>query len=301
MGSCRAARAGGARGRRAWHQAAPESAEKGVCPGGCAGLAMSPRPALLPWMLLAVAACTVPNPDFSAPAIGDASPSDVARTADRAPEAPVDAAARDAPEDLPGEPDDAPVGEPVEVEGGPDRPTGRSRRRHGSGRGRGLAGRLLRRPQLRDAGVLPHRPAHRLRLGPRPPGPRLPVDDFSIRWTGEITPRYSEVYTFHADHDDGVRLWVGGTAVIDRWGSTGQDTQGQISLTAGQRYAIRLEHFDLALTATMRLSWSSASQAKELVPSTRLHTPPCPSPRVSVGLAGPSRAWGVLFGSLIPL
>ena len=68
------------------------------------------------------------------------------------------------------------------------------------------------------------------------PDPRLPEDDFSIRWTGALPPRHSELRIFHVDHDDGVRLWVGGTLVIDSWDQTGQNTQGQIALTVGQRY-----------------------------------------------------------------
>jgi hypothetical protein len=108
------------------------------------------------------------------------------------------------------------------------------------------------------------------------PDPRLPVDDFSVRWTGEIRPRYSELYTFHLDHDDGVRLWIGGQVVIDRWDRTGQNEQGQIRLTAGQSYPVQIEFFDLALTATIRFHWSSATQSKEIVPTTHLHTPPLP-------------------------
>jgi hypothetical protein len=233
------------------------------------GLVMSPHPGHLSWMLLAVAACTGANPSFGAQATGDA-----AATADGAVEAPFDAAARDAPEEVPlGPPEDAGAGEPVEVDGGAGSADGSAdMATEVEGlRGDYFVGRAFealafsRIDPLIDFGWV-----HAA------PDPRLPEDDFSIRWTGELSPRHSEVYTFHADHDDGVRLWVGGTAVIDRWSSTGQDTQGQIALTAGQRYPIRLEHFDLALTATMRLSWSSATQPKELIPTTRLHTPALP-------------------------
>ena len=35
-------------------------------------------------------------------------------------------------------------------------------------------------------------------------------DDFSVRWTGVITPEFSEEYTFTTRADDGVRLWVDG-------------------------------------------------------------------------------------------
>jgi ribosomal protein S12 methylthiotransferase len=34
------------------------------------------------------------------------------------------------------------------------------------------------------------------------------ADTFSIRWYGQLEPRYSETYTFHVEADDGARLWV---------------------------------------------------------------------------------------------
>lgn len=39
------------------------------------------------------------------------------------------------------------------------------------------------------------------------PHPAIPVNDFSVRWRGEIQPRYSEPCTFYVSSDDGVRLW----------------------------------------------------------------------------------------------
>jgi hypothetical protein len=97
-----------------------------------------------------------------------------------------------------------------------------------------------------------------------------------VRWTGEIVPRYSELYTFHLDHDDGVRVWIGGQVLIDRWDTTGEDVQAQIQLSADQAYPVRIEYFDRALTATIRFYWSSVSQSREAVPYTRLQTPPLP-------------------------
>src|SRR5262245_7606893 len=41
-------------------------------------------------------------------------------------------------------------------------------------------------------------------------GPGVGPDNFSVRWTGQVIPRYSETYTFYTRSDDGVRLWVNG-------------------------------------------------------------------------------------------
>ena len=34
------------------------------------------------------------------------------------------------------------------------------------------------------------------------------ADTFSVRWSGQVSPRYSQTYTFSTTSDDGVRLWV---------------------------------------------------------------------------------------------
>jgi hypothetical protein len=99
-------------------------------------------------------------------------------------------------------------------------------------------------------------------------GPTL----FATRWTGQIEPKYSELYTFTTDADDGVRLWVNGQLLIDHWvRNQAEVNQGTIQLIAGQRVDIRLEYFQLHGDARCVLSWSSPSQAKEIVPQSRLY------------------------------
>src|SRR5690348_8381210 len=43
------------------------------------------------------------------------------------------------------------------------------------------------------------------------------ADNFSVRWTWQVNPRYTGAYTFLTNSDDGVRLWVNGTKIIDNW------------------------------------------------------------------------------------
>src|SRR3954451_10830443 len=42
-------------------------------------------------------------------------------------------------------------------------------------------------------------------------------DTFSARWTGQILAPATGTYTFRTLADDGVRLWVRGQLLIDRW------------------------------------------------------------------------------------
>lgn len=103
------------------------------------------------------------------------------------------------------------------------------------------------------------------------PGPGVAPDTFSVRWVGEVQPRYSEPYTFYTTTDDGVRLWVNDQLLVDRWNDQDPtEWSGQITLTAGQRYAIRMEYYERSGAAVARLAWSSPSQAKQTVPQALL-------------------------------
>lgn len=98
------------------------------------------------------------------------------------------------------------------------------------------------------------------------------VDTYSIRWTGEVQPRYSETYTFYTSTDDGVRLWVNNVLLIDEWKSQGiTEYSGAINLTAGQKYEIRMEYYEHVRGASAKLMWSSKSQEKEIIPSSQLY------------------------------
>jgi hypothetical protein len=105
-------------------------------------------------------------------------------------------------------------------------------------------------------------------LGPKP----LRNTDFSVRWTGEIVPRYSETYTFRTVSNDGVRLWVNGRLIVDNWTDhSATEDKGEISLRAGERYDFRMEYYQGGGGAEVKLFWSSPSQRREIVPSSRLH------------------------------
>jgi hypothetical protein len=93
---------------------------------------------------------------------------------------------------------------------------------------------------------------------------------FSVRWTGELVPRYSEKYTFSADCDGGARLWIDGTLVIDNWNPRAGRNRGEIPLKAGHKHDIRLEYRHSSAGAVAMLFWQSRSQSREIVPKAQL-------------------------------
>lgn len=110
------------------------------------------------------------------------------------------------------------------------------------------------------------------------------ADTFTVRWEGKVEPLYSQAYTFHTVSDDGVRLWVNGQLVIDKWIDQGPTewSSGQIALTAGQRYDIRMEFYEHGGGATAKLLWSSASQAKGAIAQSRLYPAGAGGPQVDI-------------------
>ncbi|WP_392532513.1 PA14 domain-containing protein [Nostoc sp. C117] len=106
------------------------------------------------------------------------------------------------------------------------------------------------------------------------PDPLIDSDTFSARWTGQVQAKYSENYNFYTSSDDGVRLWVNNQLLIDRFvNQSTTEYSGSIALVAGQKYDIKLEYFENTYTAVSRLSWSSASQTKEIIPQSQLYSP----------------------------
>ncbi|MEM8947466.1 MAG: carbohydrate-binding domain-containing protein [Planctomycetota bacterium] len=106
------------------------------------------------------------------------------------------------------------------------------------------------------------------------PDPRIGSDTFSIVWTGQIEALYSETYTFEVGIDDGIRLWINDTLVIDEFQDQNTTHTGQISLQGGIRNDIRIEYYENGGGARMQLRWSSPSQSFEVVPQTQLYSDP---------------------------
>jgi len=106
----------------------------------------------------------------------------------------------------------------------------------------------------------------------------VPEDEYSVRWTGQVQPLYSETYTFYTVSDDGIRLWVNGALLVDNWTNQGAtEKSGTITLVAGQKYDIVIEYYENAGEAVTKLYWSSASTPKAIVPKSQLFPPVIPS------------------------
>jgi len=88
------------------------------------------------------------------------------------------------------------------------------------------------------------------------PATGINADNFSVRWTRDIQFPATGTYTFSARVDDGVRVWVDGNLIIDKWIQQSPTTHtGSVYLGAGT-HAVRVEYFEAAGSALCQVSWS---------------------------------------------
>jgi hypothetical protein len=148
------------------------------------------------------------------------------------------------------------------------------------GTGNGLVAQYYDNADLTNLSAIQIDPSLNFNWGENPPQPGMGAETFSIRWTGELEARYSEIYTFNTRTDDGVRLWVNNQLIIDKWESSGnKEYGGTIALEAGQKYDIKVEYKESTGNARAQLYWQSNSQSKEIIPTNQLYstlTPPFP-------------------------
>jgi hypothetical protein len=123
--------------------------------------------------------------------------------------------------------------------------------------GTGLLGSYFNNITLSGAAVLVRTEAVNFGWGSGSPGAGVNTDNFSVRWTGTFAPPASGSYRFQTNSDDGVRVWVNGVQVINNWTdhSPTNNSSGNVSLNAGQRYAIVVEYYEKSGGAVMRLRW----------------------------------------------
>ena len=99
------------------------------------------------------------------------------------------------------------------------------------------------------------------------PDPAVQLDNFSVRWSGQVMAPVTGTYTFTTATDEGVRLYLDGQLLIDNWiDHTLTVNTATASLTAGQRYDIRMDFYERGLLATARLSWAYPGQGTQIVP-----------------------------------
>jgi hypothetical protein len=162
--------------------------------------------------------------------------------------------------------------------------------------GTGLVGQYFANATLSGASVLTRTEAVNFDWGTGSPGTGVPIDSFSVRWTGQLSVPTSGSYVFQTLSDDGVRLYLNGAQLINNWTDHGTTTNNSAALTlvAGQRYDIVLEYYEKTGGAVAKLNWQAPGTTTFVaLPATQLY------PASTQGLLGQYFANTTLSGSAL--
>ena len=98
------------------------------------------------------------------------------------------------------------------------------------------------------------------------------TENYSVVWSGYIEAPVTSTYTIFGTTDDGMQIFIGGTAVVDSFYFQGPtEHPGTIDLVAGQRYPIKIRWFQGGGLAEAHVWWQPPGDVKTVVPTERLY------------------------------
>jgi hypothetical protein len=98
--------------------------------------------------------------------------------------------------------------------------------------------------------------------GSATPGASL-YDNWSVRWTGRVVWPTSGTYALEIIADDGIRVALNGTQVVNKWSNGGNATYtlSPVTVTAGSNTPITIEHYEGTGATTVQLRWKVPGSA----------------------------------------
>lgn len=105
--------------------------------------------------------------------------------------------------------------------------------------------------------------------------PRLGTG-FSVRWTGRLKTDVTGRYVVATRSDDGIRLYVNDSLVINRWTNhpDSREDSAVLNLVAGETYKLVMEYYQRKERAVARLQWRYAGLATQAIPTPNLYLEP---------------------------
>lgn len=96
-------------------------------------------------------------------------------------------------------------------------------------------------------------------------------ENFGFSYTGYVSVPTDGSYTFYTASDDGSRLYIGSTLVVDNDGlHATEERSGTIGLQAG-KHAITVNFFEKSGGQTLNVSYAGPSISKQNIPASALH------------------------------
>ena len=132
-------------------------------------------------------------------------------------------------------------------------------------------------------------PAVDFNWGAGAPAAELPTDGFSVRWTRELTFTPG-VYRLHATADDGIRVYVDGTRVINEWHDSSGTQVYTVDVPLNGRHQIKIEYYEHGGQASVKFWWQRQGDLPTVTPTpTRTPTPTSTPTRTPTPTSTPTR------------
>jgi hypothetical protein len=93
----------------------------------------------------------------------------------------------------------------------------------------------------------------------------IPVDSFSIRWTGKFVNNIQGEYVFYIDSDNIARLWIDGQEVINKTSGKREEVTRAMMLGGVKIHDIKVEYEHDKGDASMHLNWSGPGFDKRVL------------------------------------
>jgi hypothetical protein len=93
----------------------------------------------------------------------------------------------------------------------------------------------------------------------------VPEENFSIRWAGNVLPREEGTYTFYADGDGQVKIFVNNKQVVDKKDAAVATLSGTAELTAGEPASIRIEYVHATGDPSLHIFWSGPKLDEQIL------------------------------------
>jgi hypothetical protein len=152
---------------------------------------------------------------------------------------------------------------------------------------------------------------------------KMAADTFTVRWTGQVQPRYTDNYVFRFVPDDSVGIWItvdgvrrplwtptwdrldgkAGNGTSTEYANTSTYESAPLALKAGQKYPIDVIYYEYTGGASARLMWRSDTYQKtaEVIPQSQLYAATATPPASGNAAAGSTTAAGAGVFSTSPI
>jgi beta-glucosidase len=93
--------------------------------------------------------------------------------------------------------------------------------------------------------------------GPNRPLKGISNENYSVRWTGNLKPPLTGEYLFKLHGDDGYRMYLDDTLIIDNWDNKANTSlTSKVELQNNRSYSVRVEYFHKTSNAYVGFDWA---------------------------------------------